>query len=86
VGVDVEDGLAGGFSGVEDDSVAGFGDAFGFGYLPGLVGQFVEEAVTGLGHRGQVGVVLLGHYEYVGGCLRVNIPERERTWTLEDAR
>lgn len=82
--MDVEDGLAGGLAGVEDDAVAGFGDAFGFGHPAGEVGEFVEEAVAGLGDGGQVAVMVFGYSEYMGGCLRVNIPERQGTGTFEN--
>src|SRR5579875_603996 len=86
VGVHVEDGLAGALAGVEDDPVAGVRDAFGLGDLAGEVGDLVEQAVTGFGHGGQVLMVLFGDNEYMRGCLRVNIPEREGAWTIENPR
>src|SRR5258708_598204 len=48
--------------------------------------QLVEQPVAGLGQRGQIGVVRFGDNQHVHRRLRVYVPERERTRTLQHPR
>ena len=84
VGVHVIDRLPRLRAGVEHDPVAGFRDPLRPGDLPGQARHLVQEPVPGLGHGGQVWVVLLGYNEYMRGCLRVDVPEGKSALTFEN--
>lgn len=84
--VHVPDRLAGLHAGVEDDAVPGIGDALGFRDPLRLGGQLVHQAISGLGDRAQIPVVVLGDHEHVARRLRVDVAESERARTLEHSR
>src|SRR5690606_6700688 len=75
VAVQVEDGLPGRGTGVEDHPVPALGDPLGAGDLPGLPGDLVEEADPGGPGADHVGVVLTRNDQHVRGRLRVDVAE-----------
>ena len=77
VDVKVVDGLASGAPGVDDAAKAAVGKPFPLGYLPGDHQQVAEQVPAFLAGSLNARQGLLGNYEDVNGCLRIDVAKGE---------
>ena len=84
--VRVVDGLPGMAARIEDNAIAGAGDALGERDLVRLGGHLGEEAVSGGREARQVSIVRLRNYENVNRRLRIDVAKCERPLAFDDSR
>lgn len=78
----MKDGLAGFEAGVEDHPVPAAVDALGFRHPVRLLRHLCQQAISCLGQRRKVRIVLLGYDQHVSGGLRIDITKCNRVTTL----
>jgi hypothetical protein len=79
VGVDVSDGLAGLWAGIEDHAVATVRDALADSDLVGMRDNVGEQIAASGREFGQVRVVVARDHQDVDGSLRINVTESDRS-------